>query len=143
MYKEDLALNNLQWLICRKTQPNTAFHPGRISVQWTTGRILPSRLELENTPMAYAYNECPVYDTKQSHGEIPAMLEVWWMPTTPLLHSLPGPLRRGVVAPDSVPSMCQIVLNCVLMLNGIAWNRTVLAVKLHTYPKLNRLKIDF
>ena len=22
MYKEDLALNNLQWLICRKTQPN-------------------------------------------------------------------------------------------------------------------------
>ena len=21
-YKEDLALNNLQWLICRKTQPN-------------------------------------------------------------------------------------------------------------------------
>ena len=22
MFKEDLALNNLQWLICRKTQPN-------------------------------------------------------------------------------------------------------------------------
>ena len=22
MYKEDLALNNLQWLICYKTQPN-------------------------------------------------------------------------------------------------------------------------
>ena len=22
MYKEDLALNNLQWLICHKTQPN-------------------------------------------------------------------------------------------------------------------------
>ena len=22
MYKEDLALNNLQWLICLKTQPN-------------------------------------------------------------------------------------------------------------------------
>ena len=22
MYKEDLALNNLQWLICPKTQPN-------------------------------------------------------------------------------------------------------------------------
>ena len=22
MYKEDLALNNLQWLICDKTQPN-------------------------------------------------------------------------------------------------------------------------
>ena len=22
VYKEDLALNNLQWLICHKTQPN-------------------------------------------------------------------------------------------------------------------------
>ena len=22
MYKQDLALNNLQWLICHKTQPN-------------------------------------------------------------------------------------------------------------------------
>ena len=22
MHKEDLALNNLQWLICHKTQPN-------------------------------------------------------------------------------------------------------------------------
>ena len=22
MYKKDLALNNLQWLICHKTQPN-------------------------------------------------------------------------------------------------------------------------
>ena len=22
MYKEDVALNNLQWLICHKTQPN-------------------------------------------------------------------------------------------------------------------------
>ena len=22
MYKEDLALNNLQWLLCLKTQPN-------------------------------------------------------------------------------------------------------------------------
>ena len=25
MYKEDLALNNLQWLICHKTQPNLTF----------------------------------------------------------------------------------------------------------------------
>ena len=23
MYKEDLTLNNLQWFICYKTQPNT------------------------------------------------------------------------------------------------------------------------
>ena len=26
MYKQDLALNNLQWLICHKTQPNQILH---------------------------------------------------------------------------------------------------------------------
>ena len=26
MYKEDLALNNLQWLICHKTEPNQAIN---------------------------------------------------------------------------------------------------------------------
>ena len=26
MFKEDLALNNLQWLICHKTQPNQTKH---------------------------------------------------------------------------------------------------------------------
>ena len=25
MYKDDLALNNLQWLICHKTKPNLTF----------------------------------------------------------------------------------------------------------------------
>ena len=25
MYTEDLALNNLQWLICHKTQPNQIY----------------------------------------------------------------------------------------------------------------------
>ena len=25
MYKDDLALNNLQWLICHKTKPNQTF----------------------------------------------------------------------------------------------------------------------
>ena len=26
MYQEDLALNNLQWLICHKTQPNQSIY---------------------------------------------------------------------------------------------------------------------
>ena len=43
-----------------------------------------------------------------------------------LLPSLPGPLCHGVVAPDRVLSMGRTELNCVLMLNWIAWNRTVL-----------------
>ena len=48
-------------------------------------------------------NECPGYDTKQSDGEVPAMLELWEMQSTPLLPLLPGPLCPGVVAPDKGP----------------------------------------
>ena len=47
-------------------------------------------------------NEYPGYDTKQSDGEVPAVLEIWGMQSTP---SLPGPLWPGVVAPDRAPSM--------------------------------------
>ena len=31
-------------------------------------------------------NECPRYDTKQSDGEVPAMLELWGMQSTPSCH---------------------------------------------------------
>ena len=31
MYKEDLALNNLQWLICHKTKPNQTKTKERIT----------------------------------------------------------------------------------------------------------------
>ena len=40
--------------------------------------------------------------------------------------TLPGPLWPGVVVPDRFLSMGQIELNCLLMLNWTAWNRTVL-----------------
>ena len=48
-------------------------------------------------------NECPGYDTKQSDGEVPSMLELWGMQSTPSLPLLPGPLWPGVVAPDKGP----------------------------------------
>ena len=48
-------------------------------------------------------NECPGYDNKQSDGEVPAMLELWGMRSTPSLPSFPGPLWPGVVAPDKGP----------------------------------------
>ena len=67
-------------------------------------------------------SECPVYDTKQSDGEVPMMLELWGMQSTPSLPSLPGPLWPGVVVPDSILSMGKIELICVLMLNRIVWN---------------------
>ena len=37
-------------------------------------------------------NECPGYDTKQSDGEVPVMLEFWGIQSTPSLPSLQGPL---------------------------------------------------
>ena len=45
-------------------------------------------------------NKCPGYDTKQSDGEVPAVLELWGIWNTPSLLSLPGPLWLRVVAPD-------------------------------------------
>ena len=48
---------------------------------------------------------CPGYDTKQSDGEVPAMLELWGMRSTPSLPLLPGPLWPGVVAPDRALSI--------------------------------------
>ena len=69
--------------------------------------------------------ECPRYDSKQSEGEAPVILELWRIRTSSLL-SLLGPIWSGVVAPDCILSMGQIELNRVLKLNWIVWNRTVL-----------------
>ena len=52
--------------------------------------------------------KCPGFDTKQSDGEAPIMLERWGMRTIPLLSSLSCPLLLGVVAPERVLSMGQI-----------------------------------
>ena len=81
-----------------------------------------------------------LYDAKLSDGEVPVMLELWGMWSTSSLPTLSGPLWPGVVAPDRVLAMGQIELNCVLMLNWIAQNRTVSTFKLRTYAKLNCLK---
>ena len=85
-------------------------------------------------------HECPGYDSIQSDGEVPVMLELWGMRSTFSLLSLPFPFWSRVVAPDRVLSMGQIELNSVLVLNWIAWNRNVFTFKLHTYVKLNCLK---
>ena len=55
-------------------------------------------------------NECPQYDSKQFDGEVPVMLELWEMWSTPLLPSLTGPHWTRVVAPNRVLSMSQIEL---------------------------------
>ena len=62
-------------------------------------------------------NKCPVYDTKQSDGEVPVMQELSGMQSTPSLPLLPGPLWPGVVAPDKGPTYGLNRTNCILMLN--------------------------
>ena len=57
---------------------------------------LPSQLGLWNTPtvslqMVNPHNVYPRYDTKQYDDEVPVMLELWRMQSTPLLPSLLGP----------------------------------------------------
>ena len=48
---------------------------------------------------------CPGYDTKQSNAEVPVMLGLWGMRSTPSLPLLSGPLWPGMVAPDRALSM--------------------------------------
>ena len=50
-------------------------------------------------------NQCPEYDTKQSDGEVPVMLENWGIRSTPSLPSLPRSLWPEVVDPDKTLSM--------------------------------------
>ena len=48
-------------------------------------------------------NKCHGYDTKQSDGEVPVMLDLLGMQDTPPLPSLPGQPWLEVVAPDKSP----------------------------------------
>ena len=59
-------------------------------------------------------NERPRYDTEQSDGEVPVMLELWGMRSTISLPLLPGPLRYGMVAPDRALSVGKIELTTYL-----------------------------
>ena len=54
------------------------------------------------------HNECIGYDIKQSEGEVPVMLELYGMWTTPSLLSLPGPFWFGGIAHDKVLSIGHI-----------------------------------
>ena len=55
---------------------------------------------------------------------VPVMLELWGMRRTPSFPFLPHPTWSREVIPDRVLPMGQVDLNCVLMLNWIAWNGT-------------------
>ena len=44
MYKGDLALNDLQWLICHKTQPNQILYIQYICKKGIVGYLIPNLL---------------------------------------------------------------------------------------------------
>ena len=73
--------------------------------------------------------ECLGYHSKQSDCGTSVIQELWGMRSIPSLPSFRVLLCPGVVAPDRVPCMGQIKLNCVLMLNWIFWNVTVYIYK--------------
>ena len=79
--------------------------------QWPSNQIDQSAGAVEYTNCTSAEghpllpNEYPGYDTKQYDGEVPVMLELWGMQSTPLLPLLPGPLWPGMVVPDRAQSM--------------------------------------
>ena len=90
-----------------------------------------SRMRLENTLTASLQSSKPItndshgYDTKQSDGEVPVMLELWGIQCIPLLPLLRGPLWPRVEAFDSLLSIGKIQQNYVLILYWTVWNRTV------------------
>ena len=59
-------------------------------------------------------NKCPVYDTKQSHGKVPVMLEICGIWSTSSLASCPDPHWPAVVAPDSALSLGWIEVTAYL-----------------------------
>ena len=63
------------------------------------------RLQLCRGVRPLPANKCPGYDTKQSDGEVPVILELWGIWSTLLLPSLQASLWPGTVAPDRALSM--------------------------------------
>ena len=83
---------------------------GILAYLWITNEELWVMSFLSVLLLYVLYNECPGYDTKQSDGEVPVMLEFWGMRNTLLLPLLSAPLWPVMVAPDKTISMGKIEL---------------------------------
>ena len=82
------------------------------------------------------------YDTKQTDGEVPWMLEFVGIWSIPSLLSLQCPRWHKGVASDRFLSMDQKELKWVFELNLITWSRTVLKRKLRSYAKTELFEIE-
>ena len=100
-----------------KKKPRSTWYPTEtmMDADYTDGLVLLTNTPAQARPVGWGrgihrllfcwgvrlhLNKCPGYDTKQSDGEVPVMLELWGMRSTFSL--LPGPLWPGVVALDRV-----------------------------------------
>ena len=77
----------------RGTDSQLVYFPPNAMAERSFGNnhIAQSDGDVEYTDCTSA-NKCPAYDTKQSDGKVPVMLELWGMRSTPSLPLLPGPL---------------------------------------------------
>ena len=99
MVLDTSLLNTLQYKVRIKSKMDfLGLVYDKILLRSKSITCLPSRLGWLNTPTAPLQKGknlptmSPGYDTKQSDGEIPVMLELLGMQSTPSLPLLPGPL---------------------------------------------------
>ena len=86
MYKNGFGINNLTTIIYVPFwHLNCIVMPNLIVWNKTWGYRIHWLLLCKGVRLP---NECPRYNTKQSDGEVPVMLELWEMCSTPLLPSL-------------------------------------------------------
>ena len=90
-YNDDDDDDDKQYLIAKKIGSNFVNFK-HCPVDWGC--------RIHRLPLPY---DCSGYDTKQSEGEVPGMLELWEIRSNPLLPSFLGPLWPGVVKLDKGP----------------------------------------
>ena len=95
------SYNSIKWLYLKPINSlRTIFLPSWLELEPTA----PQQRGKPPTPMSVL-----IYDTKQSDDEVPVMLRLSGMWSTPSLLLLSGPLWPGAVAPDRVLSV--LILN--------------------------------
>ena len=99
------SLNWYDWTRCQAHAVNGGYQFGELgrSIIQSTGAVEYS--DCISAEELYSHNECPVYDTKQSDGEVLVMPELWRMWSTPSFSSLSDSPWPGVVAAKRVLSI--------------------------------------
>ena len=81
MYKEDLALNNLQWLICHKTQPNqmcqrTKYHDTSNHRRYPPEHELLWLCDICTTNLYIQLKYCKTFDSLSYLGKLACPTEI-------------------------------------------------------------------